>query len=56
MRTLQLLTLALLATAANADYYMSLCGGKYGPCTVQPTMTAATDEETQALVNALGAS
>ena len=35
MRTLQLIALALLATAAKGQYYMDLCGElNFGPCTV----------------------
>jgi hypothetical protein len=35
VRTLRLLTLALLATAAKGQYYMDLCGElTFGPCTV----------------------
>src|SRR6266850_1495411 len=51
MRTLQLLTLALLATAAKADYQMVLCGGSYGECQVT-AVTRTPDDAQRAVLDA----
>jgi hypothetical protein len=55
MRSLQLLTLAMLATAANAQSYMYLCGGEFAPCTVEATTGAVTAAQLSGLYAALDA-